>query len=202
MTTANETDASPASQPASPPARPRGTGRERLLDAAEELFATHGFTATTTRQIADLAGTSTGAVFYHFPTKEALLEQLIAERSPHANLDAILARHPDDARAGLCHLATAIDETIAERGEVLRIMLHAEDPGTRQLFHRFFGDGVRAIADHLRRTLDPARLGPGHAEALARSFLSVVLLSRLVADLPDGRERLDEVVDVLLHGYL
>jgi AcrR family transcriptional regulator len=198
VTTTNETDAAQAP----PPASPRGTGRERLLDAAEELFATHGFTATTTRQIADLAGTSTGAVFYHFPTKEALLEQLISERSPHADLDAILARHPDDARAGLRDLATAIDETIAERGEVLRIMLHAEDPATRQLFHRFFGDGVRAIADHLCRTLDPALLRPGHAEALARSFLSVVLLSRLVADLPDGRERLDEVVDVLLHGYL
>jgi AcrR family transcriptional regulator len=198
VTTTSETGTTSAT----PPDRPRGTGRERLLDAAEELFATQGFTATTTRQIAEHAGTSTGAVFYHFPTKEALLEQLISERSPHANLDAILARHPDDARAGLADLATAIDETIAERGEVLRIMLHAEDPATRQLFHRFFANGVRAIADHLRRTLDPARLGPGHAEALARSFLSVVLLSRLVADLPGEREHLDEVVDVLLHGYL
>ena len=188
--------------PDTPPNRPRGTGRERLLDAAEELFATHGFTAATTRQIAELAGTSTGAVFYHFPTKEALLEQLIAERSPHANLDAILARHPDDARAGLCSLATAIDETIAERGEVLKIMLHAEDPATRQLFHRIFSDGVRAIAEHLRRTLDPAQLAPNHAEALARSFLSVILLSRLVMDTPHQDDHLDEVVDVLLHGYL
>jgi AcrR family transcriptional regulator len=198
VTTTRGTDDASASRPD----RPRGTGRQRLLDAAEELFATHGFAATTTRQIADHAGTSTGAVFYHFPTKESLLEQLIAERSPHADLDAILARHPDDARAGLCGLATAIDRTIAERGEVLRIMLHAEDPATRQLFHRFFGDGVRAIADHLSRTLDPAQLGPGHAEALARSFLSVVLLSRLVMDTPHQREHLDEVVDVLLHGYL
>ena len=180
----------------------RGTGRERLLDAAEELFATQGFAATTTRQIAQHAETSTGAVFYHFPSKEALLEQLIAERSPHADLEAILARHPDDARAGLRELASAIDQTIAERGEVLRIMLHAEDPTTRQLFHRFVGDGVRAIANHLHRTLDPTRLGPGHTEALARSFLSVVLLSRLVMGSPDQPERLDEVLDVLLNGYL
>jgi AcrR family transcriptional regulator len=186
-----------------PPRGPRrGTGRERLLDAAEELFATRGFAATTTREIADHAGTSTGAVFYHFPTKEALLEQLIAERSPHANLDAILARHPDDARAGLRALASAIDQTIAERGEVLRIMLHAEDPATRELFHRFVSDGVRAIADHLRRTLAPTKLGPGHAEALARSFLSVVLLSRLVMGSPDQPEGLDEVLDVLLQGFV
>jgi AcrR family transcriptional regulator len=185
-----------------PPEHPRGTGRERLLDAAEELFATQGFTATTTRQIAERAGTSTGAVFYHFPTKEALLEQLIIERSPHADLGAILARHPDDAAAGLRELAAAIDQTIAERGATLRIMLHAEDPATRQLFHRFVGNGIRVIADHLHRTLGPARLGSGHAEALARCFLSVVLVSRLVLDAPDQGERLDEVVDVLLHGYV
>ena len=195
-TTVTETTARPTG------GRPRGTGRQRLLDAAEELFATQGFAATTTRQIAEHAGTSTGAVFYHFPTKDALLEQLIAERSPHADLDAILARHPGDARAGLRELATAIDQTIAERGEILRIMLHSEDAATRQLFHRFVGEGMRAIAEHLSRTLDPGRLGPGHAEALARSFLSVVLLSRLVMDTPEQPEHLDEVIDVLLHGYL
>jgi AcrR family transcriptional regulator len=188
--------------PGSAPGYPRGTGRERLLDAAEELFATQGFTATTTRQIAEHAGTSTGAVFYHFPTKEALLEQLVAERSPHADLDAILARHPDDVRAGLRELASAIDQTIAERGEILRIMLHSEDLATRQLFHRFVGQGMRAVAGYLSSCLDPGRLGPGHAEALARSFLSAVLLSRLVLDVADQPERLDEVVDVLLHGYL
>src|SRR5699024_9008626 len=47
--------------------------RERLLDAAVEAFAEHGFTATTTRDIASRAGMSPAAVYVHHATKEELL---------------------------------------------------------------------------------------------------------------------------------
>lgn len=49
------------------------TTRERLLDAATEAFATKGFHATTTRDIAKAAGVTSGAVYIHFESKEDLL---------------------------------------------------------------------------------------------------------------------------------
>jgi AcrR family transcriptional regulator len=49
------------------------TSRERLLQAAVEAFAEKGFTATTTRDIANRAGMSPAAVYVHHDTKESLL---------------------------------------------------------------------------------------------------------------------------------
>ena len=180
---------------------PRGTGRQRLLDAAEELFATHGFTATTTRAIAERAGTSTGMVFYHFPSKEALLETLLAERSPHADLAAILDQHPGDPRGALHELAGAVTTTIEERGEILRIMLHAEDPDTRALFRRYVDDAVQTLAHYLHAQLGGRGLGPRHARAMAQTFLSAVLFSQLLLEQRDPPGHIDDAIDLLLHGY-
>ena len=49
------------------------TPRERLLQAAVEAFSEKGFTATTTRDIANRAGMSPAAVYVHHDTKESLL---------------------------------------------------------------------------------------------------------------------------------
>jgi AcrR family transcriptional regulator len=180
---------------------PRGTGRQRLLDAAEELFATHGFTATTTRAIAELAGTSTGMVFYHFPSKEALLETLLAERSPQADLETILEQHPGDPRGALHELAQAIQATIEQRGEILRIMLHAEDPDTRALFHRYVDNAVQTLARYLHAELGEHGLTQGHARAMAQTFLSAILLSQLLLDQPDPTRHITDTIAVLLQGY-
>ncbi len=52
---------------------PRSTEtRERLIEAAIELFGLVGFDGTTTRAIADKAGVSLAAIPYHFTTKEKL----------------------------------------------------------------------------------------------------------------------------------
>jgi AcrR family transcriptional regulator len=47
--------------------------RERLFDAALEMFSTRGFYGTTTREIASRAGLSPAAMYVHYRTKEDLL---------------------------------------------------------------------------------------------------------------------------------
>jgi AcrR family transcriptional regulator len=53
--------------------------RERILEAAHQLFAAKGFDAATTRDLADAAGIATGTLFNYFPTKEAILASLAAK---------------------------------------------------------------------------------------------------------------------------
>jgi AcrR family transcriptional regulator len=50
-----------------------------VLDAALRLFSHHGYGATSVRQIAEEAGVSVGAVYHHFPDKEAIFRSLIEE---------------------------------------------------------------------------------------------------------------------------
>ncbi|HLZ57752.1 MAG TPA: helix-turn-helix domain-containing protein [Ktedonosporobacter sp.] len=64
--------------------------RKRILDAAQTLFAAHGFNATTTKAIAEQAGVPSGLIFYYFPTKQALLKSMINERNILIELRASL----------------------------------------------------------------------------------------------------------------
>jgi AcrR family transcriptional regulator len=52
------------------------TAARRLLLAALETFAEHGYFATTTRQIAERAGLSPAAVYVHYPSKAEMLAQI------------------------------------------------------------------------------------------------------------------------------
>ncbi len=58
---------------AGPRGEPEGTARERILAAAEVLFAEHRFDRTSTARIAAAAGVPHGLIFYHFKTKMDLL---------------------------------------------------------------------------------------------------------------------------------
>jgi AcrR family transcriptional regulator len=53
--------------------------REKILVAAEEVFGMQG-TAASTDDVARTAGVGIGTVFRHFPTKEALLEEIYVVR--------------------------------------------------------------------------------------------------------------------------
>jgi AcrR family transcriptional regulator len=46
---------------------------ERLLDAAVALFSRKGYTATSTREVAELVGIQKASIFYHIEDKEDLL---------------------------------------------------------------------------------------------------------------------------------
>src|SRR5262245_20163419 len=76
--------------------------RARVLEAADVVFAARG-TSASTEEIAHQAGVGIGTVFRHFPTKEALLEAILADR---------VARLGETARS----LATAADPGAALLG--------------------------------------------------------------------------------------
>lgn len=54
--------------------------RERLLEAAAECFAEHGFADTSVRRITEAAGCNVAAVNYYFGSKERLYHALFSER--------------------------------------------------------------------------------------------------------------------------
>lgn len=61
-------------------AAPKTGTRERILDAAEHLFATKGYEGASTRDIVAKSGDTIGSVNYHFGSKQVLLDEVIARR--------------------------------------------------------------------------------------------------------------------------
>ncbi|MFZ9812370.1 MAG: TetR/AcrR family transcriptional regulator, partial [Burkholderiaceae bacterium] len=65
--------------------------RDRILRAAEQLFMTHGFQATSMRQITAAAQVNLAAVNYHFGSKEALVQEIFHQRLSWLNQERLLA---------------------------------------------------------------------------------------------------------------
>ncbi|MEM8549491.1 MAG: TetR/AcrR family transcriptional regulator [Verrucomicrobiota bacterium] len=66
-----------------------GQTRERLLQAAEVLYAEQGFEATSMRDLTTAAGTNLAAVNYHFGSKRALLMELCRQRIVPINAERL-----------------------------------------------------------------------------------------------------------------
>jgi len=59
--------------------------KERILGAAEELFARHGFEGASLRQLTAAAGVNLAAVNYHFGSKDRLIEEVFRRRLDQLN---------------------------------------------------------------------------------------------------------------------
>lgn len=63
----------------------RGVERRRaIIDAAIEQFAQNGYRGTSIADIAEQVGITNGGVLHHFPSKEALLVEVIRQRDNEA----------------------------------------------------------------------------------------------------------------------
>lgn len=127
----------------------RAAGRQRrlnrILAAAEELFAAHGFAKTTVDEIAAAAGVSKGLVYDHYPSKEALLGAI---------WDRLVAAWTEAVRTSKFSKGSIADAI----GELLRISLEyvRDNPLLRRII-----------------ALDPGALIPGGREsqvAFARQY--------------------------------
>ncbi|WP_409472681.1 TetR/AcrR family transcriptional regulator [Streptomyces sp. HC307] len=81
--------------------KPQVTGaaparRRELLRTAAEVFAEQGYNATTVRTIADQAGMLAGSLYYHFDSKESMLEEIL-----HTFLDELWDGYDAVLEAGL-----------------------------------------------------------------------------------------------------
>src|SRR5690554_844721 len=56
----------------------RETTKDKILNAAEALFAEHGFEQTSLRQITTEAEVNLASVNYHFGSKKALIQAVMA----------------------------------------------------------------------------------------------------------------------------
>ncbi|BBX62138.1 TetR family transcriptional regulator [Mycobacterium saskatchewanense] len=82
--------------------RPGDTPREEILDAAAELFTECGYTATSTRAIADAVGIRQSSIYHHFETKDDILDNLLVRTvDASATLARQLLDHPGSAASRL-----------------------------------------------------------------------------------------------------
>jgi AcrR family transcriptional regulator len=87
--------------------QPSSATRERILDAAAELFWTEGFGGAGLRDIADLASINVASIYHYFPSKQDLLVAIILQTYQQCldEAEQVLteASGPADALVALTH---------------------------------------------------------------------------------------------------
>lgn len=184
---------------------PGEAARERILDAAEHLFAVRGYAGTATKSIAEHAQVANGLVFYHFPSKRQLFEALLAERSFRPQLRAILAGADEhDPRTTMLAIATRFAATLREHRDLARIALQTATTthDFADEFPRMVRAEITSLADYLVRAIGPRHIDGGRARAMARALLASIVMTVFIVPVDgDIDEFLADLVDVLLAGY-
>ena len=90
--------------------------RELIVAVATEIFGTQGFRAATMLQIAAACGISRTGLLHHFPTKENLLEAVLARRDSGGAVqsDPLAATDNTDGRAMLQRLLTVVEHNATQ----------------------------------------------------------------------------------------
>jgi len=127
-----------------------GDKRERILDAAERVFAQHGFFAARVSEIAKEAGVADGTIYLYFKSKDELLISLFESRMDRFNA-TLAAAIPRDARptdkllaAIRTYLRLVRDERLV--AEVLTIELRQSAKFMKEASNPKFGDLLRMLA--------------------------------------------------------
>ncbi len=122
-----------------------------IMNAALSCFADEGYFQTTNRKIARKAGITEGLIYHYFPSKKALLQEIIIEKfsvdsSPaqqcYSRWEERFAKSPPDGprfREFLLDLGHATFEGLEKNRDVLRIILSEYrllDEGSEPLFPR------------------------------------------------------------------
>ncbi len=142
--------------------------RERILSAAEALFAKRGFDGVTVRQIMSEAGADVALAYYHFKSKRDLFDAVLLRRVDTLNdlrlkaLEQVEQRHADDQ--------PSVEEIIAAFTEPLLEILEDDPDEWRdymaliaqinnspewggELMTRYFDPLVSRFLDALRKAL-------------------------------------------------
>jgi AcrR family transcriptional regulator len=171
------------------PGRPRASeaipegSRNRLLDAAVEVFAQRGYQRATIDHIAAEAGLSKGTVYWHFSSKAELFQALLEERvdRPAENvLEITRTAGPEQPTAAM--VGAGIGQLFAQQPAVLRLLHEywaaaARDPEVRERYVRRQRNLREAVAETLR--IRQERLGAVpfaiRPENLATAFIALAL---------------------------
>jgi AcrR family transcriptional regulator len=158
-----------ASKPSSPR---RGLARQRLLDAAAQVFARDGLNGATTRAIARQAGVNEVTLFRLFQSKENLLAAVVGCTFDHNKTDSKPVLPPDtgDLRKDLANYAQLYDSMLTQNLLLIRTLIGE--------IHRHRHQERKKVADGIFRPLRMeliARLKQAQERGTLRSDVSPVV---------------------------
>jgi TetR/AcrR family transcriptional regulator len=183
--------------------------REKLLNAAVELFTARGYAATSVREIVEHAGLTKPALYYHFGSKEAIYLEIL--REIHVRMDEALSRLSSGegtSQERLTRFAVGLFELFEKNVSAVRFMNavfwgppQGAPPFDFRMFHHTFREAVgRLMEDGIAR----GDLRPADPADTAQAFIAVLSffmdVHLVYPELSTGKAGLRQVLDILFRG--
>ena len=139
--------------------------KDRILGAAEELFAQFGFSGTSLRQVTSLADVNIAAVNYHFGSKENLVNEVFRRRMDEMSanrlnaLKAAIEQHPGELEpvlAAFVEPALAMAQDRHGGGAFVRVVARAyaeKNDRLRKFLSDHYGHVLREFAKAIATTV-------------------------------------------------
>lgn len=188
--------------------------RQRLIQAALELFTSRGVTSTTTRQIAELAQVNEVTLFRHFGNKHGLLLAVIEESAAFGNLGESLVRRahpPDNVYQALKDYASECLHALEKIPEFVRSVVGEADQyptENRRALGRGLTEANRYVAEYLASVIQQGHLNTHLGAEKLASLLNGMILGYAVIEFTsefhelweDRDDFLENLVQLFLHG--
>jgi AcrR family transcriptional regulator len=181
--------------------------RERILDAAFHVFSRIGYRDAAVDDIAREAETSKGGIYFHFPTKESILMELMgstADRLIAKVREAVDAERSSDAVARAGAAIDAVLAIFAGHRSMARLLL-VDGLGAGAMFRtetlRLHDRFVSLIASYLDGAVRDGAIPPVDTRIAATAWfgaLHELVIGWLVADRPAPLEESGSVLRTLL----
>lgn len=129
------------------------TTREQIVEAADDLFYRRGFEHTSFQDIADAVEISRGNFYYHFKTKDEMLDAVINARI--ANTQAMLDRWEIEGDTPATRIQSFINILVGNRSKIKQ-----------------YGCPVGTLCTELAKLAHPARTDANRLFTIFRIWLS------------------------------
>lgn len=189
---------------------PKLTTKERILEAALEVFSQKGFHTATTDEIAERAGVGKGTLYRHFETKDKLFAELVALRLDELErkAGAIIDGH-DDVLTMISKYIRIYFEFFDRNQHLYRLVVQEQLDLGEHSPDLYFRKIMRALPNLKRKVYEGSQQGilkeidfqtvfygtMGFVHGVIQKWLARDCSYSLVEELPG-------VLEVLFHGFV
>ena len=172
--------------------------RERILDAALEVFGSKGFDAATTRDLAAGAGVTSGLIYHYFGNKEALLLAVIVERGFASELRQLLAEAGErPASAVVPEVVTGFSRIMSERAALIGLFVSGiAHPMIKAGLDEMLEETQHLLGTYLAARVEAGELRPHNSKTLVSVLFNACAVGILLNQPVDPAE----VAEIVLHG--
>jgi AcrR family transcriptional regulator len=194
-------------------ATPEVETKQRILKAAQHLFARHGYDGTTTRDLAQSAGVAEGTLFRHFSNKKAILVEVATQGWVEILTDLLTELSEMSSYKAVREVMQKRLHLLHENPDLIRVCLMETQfhPDLHEHIQSEVLDKMISVAEAFFQTaVDRGIYRPINPKVVARVFLGMFMVSGFSeATLlgpqlsPQGLHEMAEgISDIFLHGVL